>query len=193
MFILGALMTGTVIYANGTSNLPGGIPGKTARITFNSVNTGAKLSIKDSNDVTLYSEEVRQEGDYAKKYDFSNLPEGTYYFEMETRDSIKIYPFSVSDAKVQMMEQERFVITKPEIQLIGDKLFLTKNVSEKQPVKVDFYYEGRELAYSEQMTPEGELNRVYDFSTSKRGDYYVVIETGDRVFRENVRIQGTYW
>lgn len=193
MFILGALMSGTVIYANGTSNLPGGIPGKTTKVSFPAVKDGARLFIKDSNDITLYSEEISHAGEYAKRFDFSNLPEGNYYFEVDMKDSIRIYPFSVSDAQVEMMEQARYSIAKPEIEMRGDKLFLTRDAAGKQAVKVDLFYEGRELAYSEQMTPEGDLKRVYDFSTSKRGDYLVVIETGDRVFRENVRVKGTYW
>ena len=193
MFILGALMTGTVIYANGTSNQPGGIPGKTARITFSSVSDGATLTIKDSNDRTIYEEQVKQEGAYAKNFDFSNLPDAAYYFEMDTKDSIRIYPFVVSGKQVKMLDGERYSIAKPELHVEGDKLFLTKGVSDQQPVKVDFYYEGRELAYSEQLIVGGELNRIYDFSTSKRGDYFVVIQSGDRTFRESIRINGTYW
>lgn len=193
MFILGALMTGTVIYANGTSKLPGEIPGKTTRVTFNSVHNGARLFIKDSNERTLYTEEIRQEGDYAKKFDFSNLPSANYYFEMDTKDSIMIYPFVVSGSQVIMLESERYSIAKPEFQLKGDRLFLSKDASDQQSVKIDFYYEGRELAYSEKMTTDGDLNRIYDFSTSKRGDYYIVVKSGDMIFRESVSIDGASW
>lgn len=193
MFILGALISGTVIYANGTSELPGEIPGKTARITFEGVISGAKLFIKDSNKRTIYTEEIRQDGVYAKQFDFSNLPSSTYYFEMDTRDSIKIYPFVVSGSQVNMLESERYGIAKPEFELNGNRLFISKDVSDPQSIKIDFYYEGRELVYSEQMKTNGNLNRIYDFSTSKRGDYYIVVESGDRTFRESVSIDGTYW
>lgn len=193
LFILGALMTGNTIYANGTSTSPSEIPGKTTRVTFANVDQGAKLYIRDSKERTIYSEKINREGLYAKAFDFSNLPPATYYFELNSEDSIRIYPFTVSAEQVNMMDGERYSIAKPEIVLRGDTMFLTKDVEGQQSVIVDLYYEGHALAYTEHLTVEDELKRAYDFSTSKRGEYHVVIHAGDRTFREKVNITGTYW
>ena len=193
LFILGALMTGNTIYANGTSTSPSEIPGKTTRVTFANVDNGAELFIKDSNERTIYSEKITHAGLYAKSFDFSNLPPATYYFEVNSEDSIRIYPFKVSDAQVIMMDGERYSIAKPKIVLSGNKMYLTKDVAGQQSVMIDLFYEGHTLAYTEFLNIENELKRVYDFSTSKRGAYYVVIHTDDRTFRERVNITGTYW
>ncbi len=193
LFILGALMTGNTIYANVTSTPPTEIPGKTTKVTFANVDDGAELYIKDSNERTIYSEKITREGLYAKAFDFSNLPPATYYFEVNSEDSIRIYPFTVSAEQVNMMDGERYSIAKPKIVMKGDRMYLTKDVAGQQSVMIDLFYEGHTLAYTEFLNIENELKRVYDFSTSKRGAYYVVIRTDDRTFREKVNISGTYW
>lgn len=190
--ILGALITGTTIYANGITNLPSEKPDKVTRLTFENVDKGARLFVKDSDGQILFKEKISAEGTYTKAYDLSEFPEGEYYFEIDKKGFITIYPFSVEKNSVEMLSSEKLTIAKPMVRVNNDRVYLSRVGSNSQSMNIEIYYEGKELAYSEELTRDGEIERIYDFSTSESGSYLFSIDVDDRTFNEMVHVNGIY-
>lgn len=65
---------------------------KTTMLTLLDVKEGSKLLIKDRSGVILYRERIKDSGIYVKGFDFTSLPEGKYYFELDKGVEI---PFKV--------------------------------------------------------------------------------------------------
>lgn len=56
---------------------------KTTMLTLLEVKEGSSLLIKDKSGVVLYRERIKRSGIYTKGFDFSSLPEGNYFFELD--------------------------------------------------------------------------------------------------------------
>ena len=66
---------------------------KVTSIDFKKVQPGSKLSIKDARGSVLYKESIVKTGDYSKGFDLTSLPNGNYYFELDTKLEILIIYF----------------------------------------------------------------------------------------------------
>lgn len=193
LLILAALVSGNTIYANGTASFPPDKPEKTTRVTFENTNKGARLYIKDSEDQTLYSERIKTEGSYTRGFDLTELPENEYYFEVDKEEVITLFPFRVEEKSVRLLQELKKNIVKPEIQLDGNRVILSHDAPEAKTLKVEIYYEGRDLVYSEDLDRDGKLLRRYDLSKSTSGEYLFSIKCDNHVFNEYVDIRTQAW
>lgn len=188
LLILGALISGNKIYANGNTENPIERPAKNMQVSFENVNIGAELSVKDSNGQILFSESIQSDGTYDRKFDFSSLPPNDYHFEVDKRGFISIYPFTVNEENVVLHKDQKTAIVKPSLHLDKDLVKLMRNYDKKQSLKVEIYYEGQELVFKETITEDGMIGRIYDFSSSTSGEYLFLVDYEDRTFSEYVSI-----
>jgi len=162
--------------------------GKVTSVTFQHVEQGSTLVLKDQKDVVLYTEKIEKSGTYSKGFDLSNLPDGVYYFEFETKDLIKVMPFRMTQSEVAFLKEEERNIRKPEVVVVDGYVYISTTSPEDKSVIIDVYYEGWDLAYSERIKKGQQVNRVYDFSGSKKGNYVIVMKSDGRTFKNNVLI-----
>ncbi len=196
LLVMGAFFSGNKIYANENSN-PSVKPAKKTQVSFDNVNKESKLYIKDSQGQTLYTEDIRAkdikaEGNYNRSFDFSTLPANDYYFEVDKKAFISIYPFTVEDAFVELHEELNHEIVKPILLFGNNKARLMRNLDESQSIKVEIYYDNNNLVYSENIDHDGFINRIYDFSKSASGDYLFSIEYEGRTHDEYLSIHTIY-
>ncbi len=64
-------------------------------MSFENVVQGSSLTIKDENGLVLYNESIEQSGDYTKGFDLTSLPDGDYFFELNSELKIVVIPFIV--------------------------------------------------------------------------------------------------
>lgn len=187
-----AVIGGSAAYPNGPIPLPGEYPANEAKVSFEKVERGAVLKLKDKPGNTLFRERIRTDGDYSRGFDLSKLPDAEYYFELDKENVIQVVPFRVRSNTVEFVENTEYKITKPQFQLKGDLLYISNASDENQTVEIKVYYEGRELAYSESLSAAKNIRRVYDFSGSITGQYNIVVNSDGREFVENIKAGNAY-
>jgi len=187
--VLGALIIVSLADAHGIARLPDEKSDKSTVVSFNDVSSGDKLYIKDTDDRTLYSERIKKDGSYNKMFDLSNLPENQYYFEVDRTDEITLLPFDVERDNIILKKDLKTDIAKPQLVTQWDQVLLSRNVDGDQSLKIDIYYRGRDLVYSEELDKVGDLKRRYDFSSSMKGEYLFHIKYDDRIFTEYVNVR----
>ncbi len=187
--VFGALMSGRLAHASGRPGMPMEIPEKSTIVTFSDVNTGDKLVIRDSDGISLYSEKIKKDGAYTRKFNLSNLPENRYYFEVEKAGEITVLPFNVERETITLENALKTDIVKPQLVTQNDKVLLSRDVEGAQSMKVNIYYRGKELVHSDEIDKNGKLLRRYDFSNSRSGDYLFHIEYDNRTLEEYVSIR----
>ncbi len=183
---LGIAISSTISYSNPLIPDPGENPGTLARVSFYNVNRGAMLSLKDKDGISLYREKIKNSGEFSKGFDLSNLPDAEYYFELDMEDQIKIIPLSVKENIVEFIENQEYEIMKPKVRLKNDLVYISSSSKDRQSMKIDVYFEGQDLAYSEKIDNVQDVNRIYDFSDSKEGNYMIIINSNGRVFSESI-------
>jgi len=162
---------------------------KVTNMSFKNVKQGSKLSIKDFNGLVLYKESIVKTGEYSKGFDLTALPNGDYYFELDTDLEIIIIPFNVVSNQVKFKREEKSTIFKPFIRVKDHMVYVSRISHSESPLKYRIYFqENNDLVYSEKLSIEKNFNRVYDFSTSEKGTYLFVFYSDGRKFSKTIKI-----
>ncbi len=158
-------------------------------ISFKMVKLGSMLSIKDMNGIVLYKESIIKSGDYSKGFDLTSLPNGDYFFELDTELEIVVIPFNVVSNQVAFKKEEKSTIFKPFVRVKDDKVFVSRVSFEKSPIEYSIYYKDNyDLVLTEKIKDQKYLKRIYDFSTAQKGNYVFVFKSNGRKFTKTVKI-----
>lgn len=152
------------------------------------IKEGTQFLIKDEDGITLYKETINKSGTISKLLDFSRLPDAEYYFELDSQEEIKVIPFSVTNSVAEFVEENEYSILKPQIVVADHLVHLSNKPSENQKIDIKVYYENDDLAFNELLEDAKAINRTYDFSSSLKGSYTIVLTTEGRTFIDNIYI-----
>ena len=188
LIILG-LFTSLLSFANdGYTTIKEKEP-KVTNVSFKNVKLGSMLSIKDINGLVIYKESIVKKGAYSKGFDLTALPNGEYYFELDSELKIVIIPFNVVSNQVKFKKEEEFTIFKPNIRVKDDIVYVTRSSDSESVVNYRIYYQkNNDLVYSEKLENVKNFNKIFDFSTSEKGTYLFVFYTEGRKFSKIFKI-----
>ena len=162
---------------------------KVTSINFKKVKPGSKLSIKDGGGIVLYKESIVKKGDYSKGFDLTSLPNGEYYFELDTELEIVIIPFTVVSNQVEFKKEQKSTIFKPFVRVKDDMVFVSRVSYEKSPIEYNIYYaDNYDLVLSEKVDSQKHVKKIYDFSKAKKGNYLFVFKSNGRRFTKTIKI-----
>jgi hypothetical protein len=162
---------------------------KVTSMSFKSVKKGSKLLIKDKSGLVLYKESIVKTGKYSKGFDLTSLPNGDYYFELDTDLEIVIIPFNVVSNQVKFKKEEKSTVYKPVVRVKDELVYVSRHSFDESPIELEiFYSDNYDRIVSEKFAKETEVKRIYDFSTSKKGDYVFVFESNGRKFSKTIKM-----
>jgi hypothetical protein len=162
---------------------------KVISMSFAKVSKGSMLLIKDFNGLVLYKEAIQKTGEYSKGFDLTSLPNGEYYFELDTELEIVVIPFDVESSEVNFRKEEKATIFKPMVRVKDDMVFVSRTSFEAAPMDFKIYYASNsDVVLSEKFEKEPFIERVYDFSSSKKGEYLFVFRSNGRKYVKSVKI-----
>jgi len=188
-FVVLGLCTSLMGYANILDNGAKEKESKVTNLKLESVKQGSVLSIKDGAGSILYKESIDQTGEYSKGFDLNSLPNGDYYFELDSELKFMIIPFTVSVNDITFNEKAKNTIFKPFLYVKDEKVYLSRPAFDVSPLTYKiFYAENYDLVLSEKFEQESEVKRVYDFSKAEKGNYVFVFESNGRKYSKAIKI-----
>ncbi|MDN3642600.1 hypothetical protein QWY87_07825 [Lutimonas halocynthiae] len=156
---------------------------------FDNVKQGSVLTIIDANGLVLYNEAIKKSGDYSKGFDLTTLPDGEYFFEMDSDLKIIVIPFNVKSNEVIFDKEAEKSIYKPVVRAKDHMVYVSKVAMDESPLSYKIYFaDNRDLVYSEKFEADDEIKKVYDFSASQKGSYLFVFESNGRRYTKVVKI-----
>jgi len=182
------LLTATQSYSNVVDSIIVKNEENNKLVKIESLKAGSVLKIKDEAGTILHKEKINNTGYFSKSFDLSNLPDATYYFELDNEDEIRTIPVVVKDEKTMRLESSETRIAKPNVKVEGQMVQLSQNSEKAQDLNITIYYEGNEVAFKESLKDVKNVKRNYDFSGSLKGDYTIVVETKGKTFSNQVKI-----
>lgn len=188
-FVLLLLFMSLLSFAKDYSNVKNEIKDNITNLTLSDVKKGSILWIKDKNGMLIYKERIEKSGDYSKGFDLTALPNGDYSFELEKETAIKIIPFQVKSNVVLFKKEAEKLIFKPIFIENDGVIMVSKLIKEGNPIEVKIYFENSDLVFEEYFTDVNAIQRKYDFSTSIKGNYDIVIKSEGRVFSKKISIK----
>ena len=183
------LMMSLSIQANDAEIINNEKENKGTNMRFENVQQGSTLIIKDENGFLLFKESIEQTGDYSKTFDLTTLPNGNYYFELNSELKIVVIPFNVNSSEVMLDKESEEFICKPVVRAKDNMVYVSRSGIEKAPLSYKIYYANNyDLVHSIQFDESEEVKKAYDFSAAKKGNYVIVFESNGRKFTKNIKI-----
>jgi len=162
---------------------------KVTSMHFENVQKGSILYIKDQNGLVLYNEAIERNGDYSKGFDLTSLPDGDYIFELNSDLKIDIIPFNVRLNKVLFDKDSEESIYKPVVRTKDNMVYVSRTVIDQTPLSYKIYYaDNYDLIDTAEFEELEEVKKVYDFSSSEKGNYIFEFESKGRKYTKMIRI-----
>jgi len=154
------------------------------KVEFKNVKKGQTLTIKDESGTTIYTQVIKNSGNYAKIFDFTALKNGFYTTELEKDFEYLVKKIEVKNGIVTFLKEGETTIFKPVIRKEKDLVYISKISFNQKPLKLTLYY-NNEVIKSETLSAKNQIKRVYKLSKVMTGEYRVVISTDDKMYTKD--------
>jgi|GEM_PF-5349153 len=163
------------------------VDSKLIQVAFSNNDGDLALFVKDLSGRVLYEEDFKGTY-YAKQYNCSRLPSGTYYFEVSGATKITKIPFEVSDSNVLFNHLANTVYYKPTVRVKDRFVYVDKLSLNNQPMSLSLFGGEEQPLYSELLQGSIYQRRVLDLSRQPAGQYTLVLESEGQQFVRDVNI-----
>ncbi|MDP6921420.1 MAG: hypothetical protein QGH06_00430 [Lutibacter sp.] len=163
------------------------VDSKLIQVSFSNNDGDLALFVKDLSGRVLYEEDFKGTY-YAKQYNCSRLPSGTYYFEVSGATKITKIPFEVSDSNVLFNHLANTVYYKPTVRVKDRFVYVDKLSLNNQPMSLSLFGGEEQPLYSELLQGSIYQRRVLDLSRQPAGQYTLVLESEGQQFVRDVNI-----
>ena len=189
LFLVATLMAGG---AMASGNLKVNFASNDADVTVVEI-TNAKLSdyeieISDEYGYELYSmETIAPIGTLSKKYDFSGLDNGIYWYKVKTDKETKTSRIQVDNGTVEVLDIRKSV--EPVFKMEDNKLKFSFLNFPEEDVKLYVYDANNKVLAEEKLGNGFAINKAIDLSELVYGDYEVVIANDADIFSYQVSVK----
>jgi len=186
--LIATLFTAIVTMASGTDNSINFtvVNSKLIDLKLENFDGELQISVLDSKGEILHSEKYSG-STISRKYDLKTLPTGDYLFEIEGETKIKIVPFKINSNGVSLEEVES-VYYKPTVRVIDDLVYISNVTFNKEALTMVLLDESSDILYNETLEGSEAIGKVLNIKELKKGSYTLYLKSGDRVFKEIVKI-----
>ncbi len=142
------------------------------------------VKIVDANNNIIFSESVKKEGDYVKKFDFKTLESGVYSLKMENDLKVIVYTLDVKEDTLKVIDRKES--SKPVFRAKGDKIFLNLLNLEQKDVAIKVYDSNYRVVYSETLTDTLLVEKAFNFESAKKDSYTVVVRDNNNTYYKDI-------
>ena len=161
-------------------------------LVFENVLQGDQLLVKDAFGLVLFNEAINKSGQYNKSFDLTTLPNGNYFFELDKKSQIRIYPFNVVNTTVTFDKENLKVINKPRVKGEDNTIFIIADNTEKADYTIELFYGSTinsfEKIYAGTFKNTATIGKKFKLLKDKQEEYLVVITTKDRTFTYSINL-----
>lgn len=183
------LLSGVVI---ASGNLRVNIESKDADATLVEMSStkmsNFEVGVTDSFGEKLYSSKlVAPAKSLKKRYDFSGLEDGVYWFKVKIDNETKTSKFEMKDGNVTVLDVRKS--EEPTFIHKDEKLQLTYLNHQKEDVKVYVYDSKRTLLAKAELGDDFAIHRELDLSKLRYGNYEIVVTNDLDVYEHQISVE----
>ncbi|TRZ41787.1 DUF3244 domain-containing protein [Robertkochia solimangrovi] len=147
-----------------------------------------KISFTDEEGEILYFDEKSNFSSNIRRYDFNSLPNGDYFFVVESETKIAKVPLTFVEGKTIIAADKEETIYKPYFRVENKVISMNMLSIDETPVEVKVYDSSDILLYDEVLTGNKSLGKRFDFTKASRGDYKIVVKHDGNTFYKIVSL-----
>lgn len=181
-FIFGTVLLSQLSFAGGNLSIAvSNMESKKALVELSNPSlTSFEISIVDNAGETIYYKEINEkQNELAKRFDFSNLENGTYTMKVKTDDGSKEKSIMVNGKSVEFGEE--ITRTDPFFSYKNDQLKLSFLNHHNESTSLHLYEKG-ELIWTSDLQNSSVIQKGFDLSKLNSGYYQAVLASGNDVY-----------
>ncbi|MDG3583781.1 MULTISPECIES: DUF3244 domain-containing protein [Galbibacter] len=157
---------------------------RTVDLFIEKTNQPLAISFVDARGEVLYNYKYKELPTNVKRYNFKNLPTGTYYFVVESETKIEKVPVVLSENETVVKRGKTTTIYKPYFRKDNNLLSVNMLSIDESPVDVKIYNETtNQLIHEEVLKGEKSLGKRFDFSNVNGVYRFEVTHKGNTFYK----------
>ncbi len=187
--LLSVALLATVVAAQASNRIiVKGTEAKKVEISLSDVVSAETLTIKDVQNVALFSENVKKGESLVKTFDFSTIATGLYFIELKAENRVEVTPVLITENSVSILSESVKKYKAPHISLDGSVAKVLVNNFSKELVKLTLVDDnGVELLKKE--SKDLVTYSALNFEGLASGDYTLYTSIGDYSFVDTITIK----
>ena len=153
-------------------------------LKLNKQTESSVLTLTDTEKHQIFVENIREDEDYSKKFDLSNLEEGLYYLKMESPTRTVEFTISVEDSEVNVIARDE--VAKPFFRKRGNILYVNYF---NHPVVINVVDSENRVVFTQKMGTELVIGKMINFTNAVKDDYTVSVSEGTNTYFETVSVK----
>lgn len=146
------------------------------------------VTLYTADDEIIYDEYVKTVGNKYQTFDLSQLPEGTYKLNMESKSKLITYSIEISEGEAMLSQPVITEIKRPILTKDKDVLTLDLNGVAKGEVSIVVYNEFNERLHDDVYSDISKVVRKFDVSKTMSKELTFVIASNGQEFSETVKL-----
>lgn len=152
--------------------------------------TDLQISLKDNNNYQIYSERHANLKDgYAKKFDVADLPDGSYFLEIENEQKIDVYSIEIAEGQLNIENDSRVAIFKPQVFQKGNMVDIAMLKYLDVPMTFSIINNTNDIVYEDTLADSQSVNKRYDMSKLDPGIYTLRFNLAGRSFTKSIDLK----
>ncbi|MBU2949790.1 hypothetical protein KO493_03650 [Tamlana agarivorans] len=190
-FLMVTLFATMLSFANENAFFSINVEANKTTLTLAHAKEGSLLSLKNAAGKVICSETIKTTGKYTREFNLAFLTNGNYMFEVDKDLEIKEIPFSIKSGVASFNKYKERTVYKPFIRVSNDMLYISKLALDGEPLDIEILYTRKNsfnsyVVVSEKLTDAEKIEKVYQLSGLKEGNYQVIVYTAHRKFEKNI-------
>jgi hypothetical protein len=146
-----------------------------------------KIDVTDEYGEIIFSKETKSPANnYKRSYDFSRLEDGTYFFTVKVDNESTETKFDIENGEMKIIEEKKRI--DPVFIMDNKQLKLSYLNFGQENTNLYVYDRNRNLVYEKDLKSGFVTQHGVDFSKAPRGNYEVVLSSGNDVHSYDVFI-----
>ena len=155
-------------------------------LKLNKQTESSTLTLTDTEKHQIFTENIKEDEDYTKKFDLSKLDEGLYFLKMESLTRTVEFTISVEDSEVNVIARDE--ITKPFFRKNGDVLYLNYLNQKLSPVVINVVDSSNRVVFTQKFDKELVVGKVFNFTNAVKDEYTVSVSEGTKTYYETISV-----
>ncbi len=140
----------------------------------------------EKGELVFYKETKSPATNYKRKYDFSKLENGVYFFTVKIDNESKETKFSIENGKMTVLKQTKMV--EPVFMFNDNQLKLSYLNFDEESTSLTVYDSNRNQMYQKDLKSDFVTQHGLDFSKAARGSYRAVLSTGFNAYTYDIYV-----
>lgn len=149
-----------------------------------------RIRLVDANGVLLYNDTYRQKDAKSRQFNLRELPQGTYFLELENDLLIYRQPVTLTATGIDADPAERQELAKPFLSCTPEgKMKVSYLHLDNEAVEVEVINATGQLVYREAINTAGPVMRSYDLGELPPGNYRAIVRTRNATVQQPVTLR----